>query len=174
MMSRRAVPSLALAFVCLGVTGVLAKPNPDTGPGCGVGKMAWTEYKQQKNIVPQILMGITNGWLPPFNQSFGISYETFGCTNDEKLWAEEQATMFAGINFENLSQEMAQGQGEHLASLATLLGVPAEHQAEFFAMTQEQYTSLIRSGEVSPVALVKALHEAMAAHPALVKLATSR
>jgi hypothetical protein len=53
--------------------------------------------------------------------------------------------MFAQLNFENLSQEMAQGQGEHLASLATLMGVPAEHQAEFFAMTQERYTTLVKA-----------------------------
>ena len=172
MMRKVAVLPLALAFICLGSIGVLAKPSPDTGPGCGLGKVAWQEYRQQKNIVPQILMGSTNQWLPPFNQSFGITYETSGCTNDEKLWAEEKATMFAGINFENLSQDMAQGRGEHLASLATLLGVPAEHQAEFFAMTQEKYTSLIQSGEASSVALVKALHDAMAAHPVLAKLST--
>ncbi|MGH7908481.1 MAG: DUF3015 domain-containing protein [Thermodesulfobacteriota bacterium] len=179
MMRKIAVLPLALALVCLGAPGVLAKPssakpNPDSGPGCGLGKMAWAKYKQQKNIAPQILMGITNQWLPPFNQSLGISYETSGCTNDEKLWAEEKATMFAEINFENLSQDMAQGQGEHLASLATLLGVPAEQQAEFFAMTQERYTSLIQSGEASPVALVKALHEVMAAHPVLAKVSTTR
>ena len=179
MMRKIAVLPLALALVCLGAPGVLAKPssakpNPDSGPGCGLGKMAWAQYKQQKSIGPQILMGITNQWLPPFNQSFGISYETSGCTNDEKLWAEEKATMFAGINVENLSQEMAQGEGEHLASLATLLGVPAEEQAEFFAMTQERYTSLIQSGEASPVALVKTLHELMAAHPVLAKVSTTR
>lgn len=174
-MKKIAVLPLALALICLGSNGALAKPsvakpNPDSGPGCGLGKMAWQGYKQQKNITPQILMGITNQWLPPFNQSLGISYETSGCTNDEKLWAEEKATMFAGIDFENLSQDMAQGRGEHLASLATLLGVPAEQQAEFFAMTQERYTSLIQSGEASPIALVKALHDAMAAHPVLARL----
>jgi len=174
MMRRLAVLSLALTFVCLGATGVSAKPNPDTGPGCGLGKMVWSQYKQQKNIAPQVLMGITNQVFPPSHQAFGITYETSGCTNDEKLWAEEKATMFAGINFENLSQDMAQGSGEHLASLATLLGVPAEHQVEFFAMTQEKYTSLIQSGEASPVALVKALHDAMAAHPVLAKVSTTR
>jgi hypothetical protein len=136
--------------------------------------MVWSSYKQQKNIGPQALMGITNGFFPPSHQAFGITYETSGCTNDEKLWAEEKATMFAGINFENLSQDMAQGSGEHLASLATLLGVPAEHQAEFFAMTQEKYTSLIQSGEASSVALVKALHDAMAAHPVLAQVSTTR
>ena len=55
--------------------------------------------------------------------------------------AEHTATVFAAVNFDNLSQEMAQGRGEHLASLATLMGVPANHESEFFAMTQKQYAA---------------------------------
>ena len=80
--------------------------------------------------------------------------------------------MFAAMNFENLSQEMAQGGGEHLASMATLMGVPAEHQGEFFAMTQERYTTLIKACEASPVAMVKALNEAAASYPTLAKVAS--
>src|SRR5438046_9792284 len=133
MMRRLAVLSLALATVCLGAAGVSAKPTADTGPGCGLGKMAWSQYKKQKNIGPQALMGITNMLFPPSNQGFGITYETLGCTNDEKLWAEEKATMFAGINFEHLSQHMAQGRGEHLASWPRLPRMPADAQPDIFA-----------------------------------------
>ena len=78
--------------------------------------------------------------------------------------------MFAQINFDNLAQDMAQGHGEHLASLATLMGVPAEHQAEFFALTQERYTSLVKTGEASPVAMIKALNDAVATHPLLAQV----
>jgi len=74
------------------------------------------------------------------------------------------------VNFENLAQEMAQGQGEHLTSLASLLGVPAEYQPTFCAMVQERYTRLIQSGETTPVAMLAALHEAMAGQPVLAKL----
>src|SRR5437867_12784956 len=172
MMRKLAVVSFALAFVCVQAAGVWAVMNPDTGPGCGLGKLAWMDFKNQKNIAPQVLMATTNGTFG--SQTFGISTGTSGCTNDGKVWAEHKVTMFASINFEDLSQEMAQGRGEHLASLATLMGVPAEHQAEFFAMTQEKYTSLIQSGETSPVAVVKALHDAMAKHPVLAKMSTTR
>src|SRR5437016_12395871 len=172
MMGKLAV-LLSIVFACVQAASALAGMNPDTGPGCGLGKLAWSDYKQQKHVGPQVLMGTTN-WLPTPSQPFGISFGTSGCTNDKKFWAEEKAKVFAGISFENLSQDMAQGRGEHLASLATLLRVPAEEQAEFFAMTQEKYTSLIQSGEASPVALVKALHEAMAAHPVLAKVSTAR
>lgn len=164
---------LAFVAVFVGIPAVaFSAPNPDTGPGCGLGKLAWSDFKNQKNIAPQVLMATTNGTFG--SQTFGISTGTSGCSNDGKVWAEHKVTMFASINFEDLSQEMAQGGGEHLVSLATLMGVPAEHQAEFFAMTQEKYTSLIQSGETSPVAVVKALHDAMAKHPVLAKMTTTR
>lgn len=147
--------------------GLAMAANPDTGPGCGLGKLAWNDYKGQKEIAPQVLMATTNGTFG--STTFGISTGTSGCTNDGKVMADSKTIMFAELNFDNLSQEMAQGQGEHLASLATLMGVPTEHQGTFFAMTQERYTSLIKAGEASPVAMVKALNEAVAGHAVLAK-----
>jgi hypothetical protein len=145
--------------------GLAMAANPDTGPGCGLGKLAWGDYKSQKDIAPQVLMATTNGTFG--SQTFGISSGTSGCTNDGKVMSEHKATMFAELNFENLSQEMAQGQGEHLASMATLMGVPAQHQGEFFSHAQEHYTSLVKAGEASPVAMVKALNATIATHPVL-------
>src|SRR5205823_2589295 len=126
MMRKLVVLQLAIAFVCAQAAGVSAAMNPDTGPGCGLGKLAWSGFKNQKNIAPQVMMATTNitGFYP-----FAISSGTSGCTNDGVIWAEHKVTMFAEINFEDLSQEMAQGTGEHLASLGALLGVPAEQQA---------------------------------------------
>lgn len=49
--------------------------------------------------------------------------------------ADQKTTMFALLNFENLTQEMAQGKGEHLASLASLMGIPDEQHPAFFALT---------------------------------------
>jgi hypothetical protein len=150
--------------------GLAVAANPDTGPGCGLGKLAWSDYKGQKEIAPQVLMATTNGTFG--SQTFGISTGTSGCTNDGKIMGEHKTTMFASINFDALSAEMAQGQGEHLASLAALMGVPAEHQPAFFAMTQERYTSLVKAGETSPVALVKALNDAISGHPVLAQVST--
>ena len=171
MTKKLVLMQVAVALLFFSATAALAKGNPDTGPGCGLGKVAWEDYKHQKNILPQALMATTN---VSFSNTIGMTFGISGCTNDGKFMTEQKATMFAEINFENLSQEMAQGQGEHLASLATLMGVPAEHQAEFFAMTQEKYTTLIQSGDTSPAAMIKALNAAMAGHPALAQLSTNR
>ena len=150
--------------------GLAMAANPDTGPGCGLGKLAWSDYKGQKEIAPQVLMATTNGTF--WSQTFGISSGTSGCSSDGKIMSEHKTTMFAQLNFESLSQEMAQGQGEHLASLATLMGVSAEHQAAFFVMTQERYTSLVKTGEASPVAMVKAINDAIATYPVFAQVST--
>jgi len=171
MMRKLGLMLLAVAVVCFSAAGAMAA-NTDNGPGCGLGKLAWADYKHQKNIFPQAMMATTNGTFG--SNTFGISFGTSGCTSDGKWMAEQKVTMFAEINFENLSQEMAQGHGEHLASLATLMGVPADQQPAFFALTQEQYTTLIQSGETAPVAMIKALNAAMAGHPVLAQLSANR
>ncbi|MCS6897186.1 MAG: DUF3015 domain-containing protein, partial [Nitrospira sp.] len=40
---------------------VLAAGTPDTGPGCGLGKLAWQNYPHAKTKGAQILMATTNG-----------------------------------------------------------------------------------------------------------------
>lgn len=160
----------ALAVVCFQAAPALAAWSND--PGCGLGKMVWDGSAGQKHIIQQVLGSTTNGTFG--SQTFGISFGTSGCTNDGVIVQNEQVNVFAQANFDNLAQEMAQGRGEHLASLATLLGVPAEQQPAFFAMTQEKYATFIRSGEPTPVAMLVALHEAMGAHPTLVKVVASR
>ena len=152
-------------FVVLGAVAVVSQAglamaaNPDTGPGCGLGKLAWADYKNQKNIAPQVMMATTNGTFG--SGTFGISSGTSGCTNDGQVMADQRTNMFAAMNFENLSQEMAQGKGEHLSSLATLMGIPEEQHTAFFALTQERYTAMVEAGETSSVALVKALNDAV-------------
>jgi hypothetical protein len=153
------------AVAMVGQAGLAMAANPDTGPGCGLGKLAWADYKNQKNIAPQVMMATTNGTFG--SGTFGISSGTSGCTNDGQVMAEQKTNVFANLNFDNLSQEMAQGRGEHLASLATLMGIPAEQHAAFFALTQERYSTMVEAGETSSVALVKALNDAVGKSPVL-------
>ena len=157
-----AVTALALVF---GGAGIVSAANPDTGPGCGLGKLAWSDYAGQKQIAPQVLMATTNGTFG--STTFGISTGTSGCTNDGTIMASEKENVFAASNFDNISQEMAQGQGEHLTSLATLMGIPEDDHQEFFSMTQAEYTSLVQNGESSPKAVIKAIYTAMEGHPVL-------
>lgn len=154
---------LVLAGLLIGLqSGTAFAVNPDNGPGCGLGKLAWSDYKTPKNIAPQVMMATTNGTFG--SQTFGISFGTSGCTNDGKVMAGQQTNVFVASTFDTLSEDMARGGGEHLAALATLMGVPVEQQPAFFAMTQQQYQMLVQAGETSSVAVVKALQDAVSGH----------
>jgi len=173
-MSRKIWVLLIAFFVTGELSGMVntaqAKGISDLGPGCGLGKDLWRDSPNTDKWGVQILISTTNNTIVPF-QAFGITSQTMGCKNSGKFWAEHKASMFAGLNFENLTQEMAQGGGEHLASMAALMGVSDDKQPEFFAVTQERYLSLVNAGEASPVAMVKALNEA-AASPASTTVAS--
>ncbi|MCP9468500.1 MAG: DUF3015 domain-containing protein [Nitrospira sp.] len=158
------VAVIGLAMVAQGGIA-LAAGTPDTGPGCGLGKLAWQNYPHAKTKGAQILMATTNGSFG--TQTFGISTGTMGCTDDGRWWAEQKATMFAELNTDALAQEMAQGRGEHLASMAALLGVPQQQHEAFFAMAQGRYAAMVSSGDLSPASMVKTLNEGIAADPSL-------
>jgi DUF3015 family protein len=159
---------LALLLVGIPVGSVLAA-NPDNGPGCGLGKLAWSDYKHPKNIAPQVMMATTNGTFG--SQTFGISFGTSGCTNDGQVMAARKSDVFVASTFESLSQDMARGQGEHLASLATMMGVPVEHQPAFFSLAQDRYRTLMERGEDSPLSVIKAIQEAAVGYPLLAGVA---
>lgn len=79
----------------------MAYGNPDTGPGCGLGKLAWADFKREKDIAPQVLMATANGTF--WSQTFGISFGTSGCTNDGKVWAERKIEVFMSATFDNVA-----------------------------------------------------------------------
>lgn len=164
-MTRRLVTLLFVVYVISSQAGfALATPNPDTGPGCGLGKKLWEGWKGQKQIAPQMFMASTN---VTGSHAFAIASGTSGCSNDGKIWDSEKASLFIGINYASLSEDMARGGGEHLASLATLMRVPLEDQPEFFAAAQKHYLSLVHYGKDDPALIQEALQEAIAVHPLL-------
>ena len=163
--------TVVISFVALQLGFALATSNPDTGPGCGLGKKLWEDWKGQKQIAPQAFMSSTN---VTGSYSFAISSGTSGCSNDGKLWDPERASLFIGVNYASLAEDMARGGGEYLASLAALMHVPPEHQTEFFAMAQAHYVSLVDAGEDAPAAIQEAVYETMADYPELTKLLVSR
>ncbi|MEO5656144.1 MAG: DUF3015 domain-containing protein [Nitrospiria bacterium] len=137
-------------------------PFSASGPGCGLGYML---FKGQRGVVPQVLAATTNGTFG--NQTFGMSTGTLGCSQDGIVSREHELKVYAEATIDNLAQEMAQGQGEHLASLAALIGVPADLQPVFFQLTQQQYAVLFPADDTSAADMLTALSSALAADPVL-------
>lgn len=167
MFQRVAFILIVCSSLALQAASVGAAANPDNGPGCGLGKLAWMDYGSQKQIAPQVMMATTNGTFG--SQTFGISSGTSGCTNDGVIMKNKHINM-ASHAFNSLAEEMAQGRGEYLTSLATLLGVPEEAQPEFFSLVQENYTRLVGSDHATAVTMLQALQASMAERPTLAKV----
>jgi hypothetical protein len=79
-------------------------------------------------------------------------------TGDGLLKPDQKVNAFVALNLENLKQDMAQGHGEYLTSLSTLLGVPQDRQASFFAHAQSRYP-FVREHQSSPQEVIALLVE---------------
>ena len=64
-------------------------------------------------------------------------------TEDGLVKTDHKVDAFMTLNFENVKQDMARGQGEYLSSLSTLMRVPQDRQASFFAHAQSRYPSVV-------------------------------
>ena len=79
---------------------------------------------------------------------------------------------FTKTTWPSLAQDIAQGRGEYLASLAELLEVPGVQQPEFFALAQNTYQAQAVAGSVRRTALLSSLQEALAASTTIAKRTT--
>lgn len=145
----------------------LSGAHPDTGPGCGLGNVAWEGQDIDKRAIgPQLLMSTTNNPIFPL-QAFSITSGNFGCQNNRKVWAHEKSTMFSSINFDTLSQELAQGGGEYLVSLTTLMGIPKNRHETFLQEAQSKYIQYLTAGETPQASVIAALNDSIPTHPQL-------
>ena len=60
---------------------------------------------------------------------------------------------FVVLNFDNLQEGMAQGGGEYLLSLATLVGLPPSSREYFLKSAQRQYGYIFKEGQSRPESL---------------------
>ena len=105
--------------------------------GCGFGSMIFDGHS---GVLSQILAVTTNGSTG--NQTFGISSGTLGCDQNGTVSSAVKLGMFTGSNMERLAQDMSQGHGEALATMADLMGVKDQDKAEFYALTQKNFAKI--------------------------------
>ena len=66
-------------------------------------------------------------------------------TRDGKVEESQKVNLFAGVAYKNLQHDAAQGSGQYLTSLATLLKIPSDRQADFGRFVQSRYPVLFTS-----------------------------
>ncbi|MDH4154275.1 MAG: DUF3015 domain-containing protein [Nitrospira sp.] len=86
-----------------------------------------------------------------------------GTTSGAAWWNEDghlkpdfKTTAFVSLNYDNLQHDLAAGQGEYLASVSRLLGVPSHQEPAFFSEAQAGYATI---GDQGPTALLTLLRD---------------
>lgn len=136
----------------------------DSGPGCGVGQMI---FKGQTGLVPHTFAATTNG--STYNQWFGLTSGTLDCNPEQVVSNEFQREIFVASNLDSITLEMARGSGDHLASLADLMGITASDRGDFYAMTKVQFPALIQASDAGAKGMLVAINNAMMSDTNLAK-----
>ena len=124
--------------------------------GCGLGSLVM----QKNSKLLQIFAMTTNATF--FSQAFGITSGTSGCSASGLVQNEREVEYYVEVNQDDLSREMAQGQGEKLKTLAVLNGCQSEEsQDAFFSMTKSSYDKIVNSANTSSQELVTHLKQQM-------------
>lgn len=123
---------------------------------------------------------VTAGCAPTTRSTEGSS-ETFANTSEASTKftsstsprsSSDQAELqrlhaFTAVNFSRLREEMARGNGEHLAALASLLHISEAHQAEFFALSKQNFSRLFSSEQTTPDEMLARLDTQLSIFPYL-------
>ena len=117
-------------------------------------------FKGQTGTAAKVLAATTNSILG--NQTFGISSGTAGCKKSGAIQADARLNMYAGANIDKLASDMAQGQGESLDTLATLLGVTDADKPALFSLAKQNFGNLFPSEQVTAGEMLTSLKGLMA------------
>ncbi len=126
--------TLLLTSVALAMP-MLASANP----GCGLGSQV---FKDKADTISHVLAATTNGTSG--NQTFGMTSGTLGCDTSKPIVA---AAVFLNDNMDQVAEDMSQGQGEALDTLAELMDV--SDKDAFAALTQENFSVIFSSNDVT-------------------------
>lgn len=126
----------ALAFLAVASMASAAKYGT---AGCGLGSLA---FGDQKGMI-QIVAATVNNILVP--QTSAITTGTSNCTEDGVALVDRERALFAEANFDVIKQEIAMGQGENVAVLASLYGCDGASVGSFGSAVQASYGTIGKS-----------------------------
>jgi hypothetical protein len=120
----------------------LAYADKQDNVGIGLG----TEiFKGHDGLASQVCAATTNGSFG--NQTFAITTGTLGADKPDELWASKQLNKFVEENMDGLAQDMAQGQGESLDAICSILQI--QDKDAFNATLQANFGTIYTSGAIS-------------------------
>lgn len=138
------------------VSGIAYAEGNGDSTGCGLGSTLWAG---KTGLVPQVLAVTTNGTLG--SQTFGITTGTLGCNQNDVI-ASAEVRQLASVNLDNLATDIARGEGETLASLATAMKVDTPDQDLMFVTLKGNFARIFPDDGVSSDEVLVSIQEVMA------------
>ncbi len=129
--------------------------------GCGLGTVV---MGGQQGLAPQVMAVTTNG---TGMQTFGISSGTSGCSQDGVVPANKIAMSFIEGNQARLAREMAAGQGDTVAGLASVLQVADADAAAFSSTLKNNYGKIFVRANMTGVDVLSNIKQVLASDAAL-------
>ena len=154
--------SKGLIFGLLTVASVAAHADAPGGNGCGWGNML---FDGQRGLAPSVLGMTTNGTSG--HATFGVTSGTNGCTAGARIGYSGRSMLAMNGMLDSIAVDMAQGQGEALDAYAVLLGVPAEHRAQFAKVTHDNFNQIFSAPDVTSEQVLTATMDVMSRDPQL-------
>jgi hypothetical protein len=133
--------------------------EPETD-GCGLG---W-QVTKKKTLSAVTTRGTINVSVPP---TFGMTSGTLGCAQHPLTQRDVDGARYAFNNFDVLSIEMAEGQGEFLTGFARTLGCDDASLEAFSHMTQSHYRSIMNEGKATRIEMFDNIKTEMRNDPVL-------
>lgn len=124
--------------------------------GCGIGKEVMAG---KTGLGSNLVAAILNNILIP--NTFFMTTGILGCDTTKTVQNEQQGETFVASNMDTLAVDMAQGNGDHLAALAAILGVTDADKPAFYSLAKDQYEPLFSASGTTPATVLTTLNTAM-------------
>ena len=122
--------------------------------GVGLGTMLFEAMGYTDTVLGHTLAATTNGSLS--NNAFFITSGTGGA-NSVDFVQNKPLRQYVEENLDSLARDMAVGQGESLAAVAELAGIPVAQRAAFYANCQSRFSEVFASENVTSDEVVAGL-----------------
>ena len=155
---------LGTLFTVVSLNAMAEAPG---GPNCGWGNML---FEGQRGTPAHFLASTTNGTSG--NATFGMTSGTNGCSTRASLTYGGKSWFAMNGMMNELSEDMAQGQGEALTTYAVVLGVAPEDRARFAAVTHQHFGEIFSSADVNAETVHSNTLAVLKSDPQLAKYAT--
>lgn len=132
---------LGTLFTAVSINAMAQAPG---GPDCGWGNML---FEGQRGTPAHFLASTTNGTSG--NATFGMTSGTNGCSTNAALTYGGKSWIAMNGMMNELSEDMAKGQGEALTTYAVVLGVAPEDRAHFAAVAHQHFQQIFSKADVT-------------------------